>query len=161
MSLCPCGSQQHYQDCCQPFHTGASTAKTAEQLMRSRYSAFVKKLATYLLDTHQHSTDTRAQLAETFAHTQWTKLEIVSVEKGSEQDCEGRVEFIASYRSPEGTGQLHENSRFVKENSRWLYVDREMKHQPEGPDKQPAMEKIGRNDPCWCGSGKKSKKCHH
>jgi uncharacterized protein YecA (UPF0149 family) len=20
--------------------------------------------------------------------------------------------------------------------------------------------KIGRNDPCWCGSGKKYKKCH-
>jgi preprotein translocase subunit SecA len=21
-------------------------------------------------------------------------------------------------------------------------------------------EQIGRNDPCWCGSGKKFKKCH-
>jgi preprotein translocase subunit SecA len=21
-------------------------------------------------------------------------------------------------------------------------------------------EQIGRNDPCWCGSGKKYKKCH-
>ena len=21
-------------------------------------------------------------------------------------------------------------------------------------------EKFGRNDPCWCGSGKKFKKCH-
>jgi preprotein translocase subunit SecA len=21
-------------------------------------------------------------------------------------------------------------------------------------------ERVGRNDPCWCGSGKKYKKCH-
>ena len=25
---------------------------------------------------------------------------------------------------------------------------------------RPANQKIGRNDPCWCGSGKKFKKCH-
>jgi len=25
---------------------------------------------------------------------------------------------------------------------------------------RPSNEKIGRNDPCWCGSGKKFKKCH-
>jgi len=25
---------------------------------------------------------------------------------------------------------------------------------------QPATKKLGRNDPCWCGSGKKWKKCH-
>jgi len=23
-----------------------------------------------------------------------------------------------------------------------------------------AVDQIGRNDPCWCGSGKKFKKCH-
>jgi preprotein translocase subunit SecA len=23
-----------------------------------------------------------------------------------------------------------------------------------------ARDNIGRNDPCWCGSGKKFKKCH-
>ncbi|HEV7845562.1 MAG TPA: SEC-C metal-binding domain-containing protein, partial [Thermoleophilaceae bacterium] len=39
----------------------------------------------------------------------------------------------------------------------------------EAVEAQPALvetrrledsEKIGRNDPCWCGSGKKFKKCH-
>ena len=25
----------------------------------------------------------------------------------------------------------------------------------------PTGEKIGRNDPCYCGSGKKYKKCHY
>jgi preprotein translocase subunit SecA len=28
------------------------------------------------------------------------------------------------------------------------------------PGYTPTGEKIGRNDPCWCGSGAKYKKCH-
>lgn len=161
MTLCPCGSQKNYQDCCQPLHNGSCTAKTAEQLMRSRYSAFVIKLPTYLINTHQHNVDTVAQLEETFTNTHWKQLEIVSIERGREQDSEGRVEFIASFESPEGAGQLHENSRFVKENGRWLYVDGDIKPALGQAGKQSTIAKIGRNDPCWCGSGKKSKKCHH
>jgi preprotein translocase subunit SecA len=30
----------------------------------------------------------------------------------------------------------------------------------EAKNKIPAASKLGRNDPCWCGSGKKYKKCH-
>ena len=30
-----------------------------------------------------------------------------------------------------------------------------------GSKEQPGeIPKLGRNDPCWCGSGKKYKKCH-
>ena len=29
------------------------------------------------------------------------------------------------------------------------------------PKKAVKKEKLGRNDPCWCGSGKKWKKCHY
>jgi preprotein translocase subunit SecA len=30
----------------------------------------------------------------------------------------------------------------------------------EAPQPVRAGPKIGRNDPCWCGSGKKYKRCH-
>ena len=51
MELCPCGSEIEYQKCCEPCHTGAAPAKTAEALMRSRYSAYVKGAIDYLIDT--------------------------------------------------------------------------------------------------------------
>lgn len=45
--LCPCGSNQYYSDCCQRFWATQQTAQTAEQLMRSRYTAFVLEKAQY------------------------------------------------------------------------------------------------------------------
>lgn len=120
---------------------------TAEALMRSRYSAFVLKLSDYLSATWHPSTRPDS-LDIGNDDTVWQRLVIVSTEKGSEADRDGVVEFAAFYSG----GQLHERSRFVKEDGRWFYV--------EG-DILPliASEKVGRNDPCPCGSGKKYKKC--
>ena len=83
-------------------------------------------------------------------------MEIVATEKGTEQDDEGLVEFIARY-SVNGTDfEHHERSYFQRIDGEWKFIDGELvKPEPivrESP-------KVGRNDPCPCGSGKKYKKC--
>ena len=50
--LCPCCSSKNYGDCCNLFLGSSTSAPTAEQLMRSRYTAFVLEKALYLVETH-------------------------------------------------------------------------------------------------------------
>lgn len=117
--------------------------------MRSRYSAFCEGNVEYLLQTHLEDTpspDAEKQIRATTANTQWLKLEVLNA---SQSGNAGVVEFIAFYRDNRGAGQLHERSNFIRKDERWFYVD--------GSHLPPV--KIQRNDPCWCGSGKKFKKC--
>lgn len=150
---CPCGSGNPYSNCCGIYHLGEAIPTTAEQLMRSRYSAFEKKLPVYLLDTLHPSkrrTDELTKLQQAVAQGSWLGLQIVSCRDGLVNHDTGHVAFRATY---EETGQpaiLEENSRFIKEDGRWYYVDGQF-----APDHLP-----GRNAPCWCGTGKKYKKCH-
>lgn len=120
--------------------------------MRSRYTAFCKRHVDYLIATlhpSRRQADDRAALAATIDRHQWLGLRVLDVQQGRRADDAGYVEFVAYFEgSP--IGQLHERSRFVKEDGRWFYVDGE----------HMAPVKTGRNDPCWCGSGKKYKKCH-
>lgn len=146
---CPCGRDQSYANCCQPIHLGQQTAADAETLMRSRYSAFVKHDIDYLLNTlhpDKRQPVDRQTLQGTCQRTQWLGLKIIDF-KAHQNTAE--VEFIAFY-DDKPIGQLHERSRFVFENDRWLYVD---------GDLLPA-EKISRNAVCFCGSGDKFKRCH-
>ena len=150
---CPCCSEKMYQHCCLPFHQKAQRPETAEQLMRSRYSAFHLQLACYLLETRHSSQchlDTLEQLQQTFASTRWLRLDILKTEKGLTTDCIGYVTFAAHYLSVPTTQNkehvLIENSQFRKEQGQWFYVG--------------GNDIIGRNVRCWCGSGKKFKKCH-
>ena len=149
---CPCGSEKDYQICCEPLHKGKANAKTAEQLMRSRYAAYSKGLVDYLIQTlhpsKRNSTDRQA-LQNAVSNSEWLRLEIHAVEGGSINDDQGFVEFSAYYQE-EQFGILREKSRFLKEDGQWFYVDGEFK-KPQLP---------GRNDPCWCGSNRKYKKCH-
>lgn len=149
MSTCPCGSTQPLSQCCGPLHNG-HVATSAEQLMRSRYSAFVLGLGDYLV--HSWHPDflgglTADQLSQ--RDTQWDGLEILSAQGGQDDDT-GMVEFKAWFREGDERHCLHERSRFVRYQGRWVYADGEQ---------DPAPLKIGRNDPCLCGSGKKYKKC--
>ena len=146
---CPCGSGQSYDDCCGRYHSNKALPETAEQLMRSRYCAFVLKLDQYLINTRhpgKRQQDTIAQLQHTFANTIWLGLEILSKEKGTRADKDGFVSFAASYKDNNGEDVLYERSCFHKEGDQWYYVEGNFD--------------LGRNDPCWCGSGKKFKKCH-
>jgi len=115
--------------------------------MRSRYSAYVLKLSTYLAETWHPSTRP-TNLDLTADTTAWQGLEIIACEDGIGDSHGGYVEFVAQYAG----GQLHERSRFLQEGGRWFYVDGEIL-----PPLPPA--KVGRNDPCPCGSGIKYKRC--
>lgn len=129
-----------------------SVAPTAEALMRSRYVAYCKGNIDYLVATRHPSKrtfDDRINLLKSVKTTVWESLTILGTRKGLKGDANGYVEFMAVHSQPEW-GQLHERSKFVKNNDRWFYVDGEML--------PPVWPK--RNQPCWCGSGKKFKHCH-
>ncbi|MFJ5862081.1 YchJ family protein [Pseudarthrobacter sp. NPDC092439] len=118
---CPCLSGEQYGACCGRFHSGRAKAATAEQLMRSRYSAFALLDADYLLLTHHPDTVPAELVLE--PDMEWRRLDIVSTSRGGPLDTEGMVEFKAYYRQGDERGILHEASRFVREGGRWYYVD--------------------------------------
>ncbi len=114
---CPCGSGQPYADCCGRLHAGRALASTAEELMRSRYSAFAVGDADYLYRTWHPRT--RPDVVRLDAAVTWLSLQIVQAE-------EDIVEFVARYRGPDGHGSLHERSRFARRAGRWFYLDGEV-----------------------------------
>lgn len=154
MATCPCNPEKNFDDCCGPYLSGAATAPTAEALMRSRYSAYVRGNFSYLTNTWHPSSRGSAPDFGAMAGIRWTGLQIVQIEFGGQDDREGMVEFIVSYQKSGKELFLHEKSRFSRENGCWFYVDGDFVRQ------QPARTtKIGRNEPCPCGSGRKYKKC--
>lgn len=159
MNQCPCNSGNSYDDCCGAVIGGRRTAATAEALMRSRYSAFAKKEIDYLKESlhpdHRHDYDPVAtrQWAE---NSEWLNLEVVEAKGGSENDDEGTVEFIASYRQKGTRLAHHELGNFKRTRGRWYYTDGKLVTPGTVRNESP---KVGRNDPCPCGSGKKYKKC--
>jgi SEC-C motif domain protein len=118
---CPCGTGLPYAGCCRRLHDGTATAATAEQLMRSRYSAFAVGDAGYLLRTWHPDTRPRSLRLDPEVH--WTGLEILATTGGRLLDPEGTVEFRASRLSAGRPGAQHELSRFVREDGRWRYLD--------------------------------------
>ena len=118
---CPCGSGLPYAECCDRLHDGSTTAATAEQLMRSRYSAFAVGEAAYLLATW-HPT-TRPRTLDLDPAVRWTGLEVLATTGGTLLATEGTVEFRAHHVIDRVAGAQHENSRFVREGGRWLYLD--------------------------------------
>lgn len=128
--------------------------------MRSRYSAFCVRNSDYLLRTlhpSRRQPDTQAELNRLFPQQRWVCLEILSTQRGNCGDNHGEVEFLAWYLAGADTelSVLHERSTFVRDRDAWLYLEGTTPAQP--PRKQP---NIGRNSPCWCGSGAKFKHCH-
>ena len=125
-SLCPCKSKLRYAVCCMPFHSGRGRPETAEQLMRSRYSAYFFRLVDYLVDTtHPDTRDQglRRELEQSIHEVNWSFLTIVGVSKGGEEDKTGKVEFIAEYFHQGQPNQLHERSRFKRFKGVWKYLD--------------------------------------
>lgn len=113
---CPCGVALPYDGCCGPLHRGEVTAGTAEALMRSRYSAFVRGDAAYLLASWHPST--RPARLDLDPRARWQGLEVLEA-IGGVFDAEGVVEFRARH----ARGVQHERSRFRRENGRWYYLD--------------------------------------
>jgi len=118
---CPCLSGLPYDTCCGRLHAGAAIAQTAEQLMRSRFSAFAVGDPDYLLATWHPST--RPAALELVDGRRWYRLDILATHEGGPFDMQGVVEFEAFYRAPTGAGSQHEISRFGRDGGRWLYLD--------------------------------------
>jgi SEC-C motif-containing protein len=122
---CPCGSQDPeastYVTCCGPFHhhVPATLAPTPEALMRSRYSAYVLGLIDYLLATWHPST---APGDLELSPLKWLGLEVRHAQEAGDA---GVVEFIARYKINGKAERIHETSRFVRVDGRWLYIDGE------------------------------------
>lgn len=122
-ATCPCGAGPAYADCCGPLHAGSRQAETAEELMRSRYAAYVFRNGDYLFRTWHPAT--RPADVDPGDLT-WTGLEILDTVDGEPADRDGVVEFVAHYRSGRATSRLHERSRFERRASRWFYLDGEI-----------------------------------
>lgn len=151
---CPCGSNKKKEYCCGKYLEGKELPASAEQLMRSRYTAFYSGNINYIIATlhpdKRQPTD-RTELAKTIASTQWLNLTIVATNQGKIRDRSGTVEFVAAFRDTTGKArQLHEKSRFTKQEGKWFYLDGDIL-----PDYIPPN-----NAKCWCGSNKKYQKCH-
>ncbi len=121
--------------------------------MRSRYSAFVLQDENYLLKTWHISTRPAQFEFESGNGMRWVGLNIVSTVAGKANDETGTVEFIARYTLNRHIEVLHETSRFLQAAGQWYYLDGDI-HSNENN-----INKIGRNAPCPCGSGKKHKRC--
>ena len=149
---CPCGSLP-YSECCQLLHLGKKTAQTAEQLMRSRYSAFAKQEIDYIVKTtalgQQKALDVKA-IADWSKANSWLKLEIVQTQEKLDKN-HAQVEFKAHYSDANDQTEKvqihHEVSHFVKHDGAWYFLD-------PTTDQQITMKQ-----PCICGSGKKFKQC--
>ena len=158
---CPCDSGKTYTTCCEPFLTGQDYPETIEKLMRSRYTAFTKVEMDYILETHDPKTrnetdmDANREWAET---ANWQGLEILDVAHGGPKDQEGFIEFKAFYAEGDGDDvfEHHEVGEFVKRQGKWYFHDGQDLNQETYVREEP---KVGRNEPCSCGSGKKFKKC--
>ena len=121
---CFCNSSQLFEYCCQPIILGKRIAETAEQLMRSRYSAFVVANINYLMNTHHPSTrpsKEKKSILKWARSVKWMGLEILHTKQGQADDNEGFVEFKASFIEDGTLANIHENSFFVKENGKWYY----------------------------------------
>ncbi|AYF73871.1 hypothetical protein D7D52_08340 [Nocardia yunnanensis] len=121
---CPCGLPAAYVDCCGRLHRGEVTAGTAEQVMRSRFSAFAVRDEAYLL--RSWDPETRPADVDFDPAMRWERLEILGTTGGGMFHTEGTVEFRAHYRVRGAAGELHERSRFRRDRGAWVYLDGEI-----------------------------------
>jgi SEC-C motif domain protein len=150
---CPCCSGNPYSDCCEPRLNGTLPAPTAEALMRSRYTAFTRGNIDYLIATlHPKSRrpDDKRRHRQTINQTQWIRLTVLKTQKGQASDKTGIVEFVAEFRDTQVMGfaaaevkQLHERSRFVREQDQWFYVDGDVLPPVKLPPNRASLGGIG------------------
>ena len=120
MENCFCGNNQPFSACCESFLLKKSKPSTAEQLMRSRYTAYVVKAIDYLMDTthpSQRKYYSKNALLKWANQCQWKRLQIL-------MSTVNEVAFSAVYA--DSKGNLHEHrewSTFIFENGSWYYLE--------------------------------------
>lgn len=149
MEACPCGSGKGESTCCGSFINNDRIPTTPEELMRSRYTAYVRLNLAYIAATMKPPASNHFNKEITLqwaSQLKWLGLEVIQsrIEKNR-----GWVEFKAYYQEQGQKHCLHERSKFERgDDTRWYYMD-----------SQTPSSRISRNDPCPCGSNKKYKKC--
>ena len=117
---CPCNPTKLYKDCCKKAHNNIESVISAEQLMRSRYSAFVLADIKYLQKSHHSATRLSKkeykELEKWTKSVEWVKLEITNATKDT-------VSFKAFFIENGKLESIQENSNFCKENNYWVYLD--------------------------------------
>lgn len=153
---CPCGSKQTYNHCCEIFISGQQQARTPEELMRSRYTAFSLADIDYIQKTmakrivEDYDADSTKKWAESLT---WLGLTVKKSYMDPANSNKGYVEFEAKARDKAGNiKRWQELSEFKNIDGNWFYSEA---HPPENSQ----TSTIGRNEKCNCGSGKKYKKC--
>ncbi len=155
---CYCGSGKSFAECCEPVIKGEAAARTPEELMRARFSAHcIKDYGFLVTSTHPDHRDgvSEGEIAEWATHVAWTDLEVHSATPGVTDD-EGNVSFTAHFTIKDTAQELREDASFARVDGQWFYVDGHVYGQDPYVRETP---RIGRNEPCPCGSGKKYKKC--
>jgi Uncharacterized protein conserved in bacteria len=125
LNNCPCGSGRSYATCCEPIINGKSDAHTAQELMRTRYTAFTLANVNYLMRSHHPSTrpnKERKSIEKWAKSVRWIGLTILNTQSGEANDETGYVEFKALFMENGQLQQLHERSFFQRENGKWVYV---------------------------------------
>lgn len=156
---CPCGSGFTLGACCGQYFDGIHSAPTPEALLRSRYTAHVTHHHSYLIDT-THSAykkqESEADITKWIDQLEWKGFTILTSVGGKKQDTTASIAFIAHFRVNGIPQEMRETAHFIKEDGKWFYTHGDVEGHITYTRTQP---KIGRNDPCPCGSGKKYKKC--
>ena len=123
---CLCGRPAAFKDCCGLYLDGGMLPSTAEDLMRSRYSAFALQRIDYLKETlwpkYQPGFDAFAT-AKWASDTHWAGLEVIAIERGGPNDRQGTVLFEARYLSAGQLRSHREKSLFKKSKGRWYYLE--------------------------------------
>jgi Uncharacterized protein conserved in bacteria len=155
---CYCGSGKELAACCEPIIKGESMARTPEELMRARYTAHCQREYAFLVtSTHPDHRQgvSEDEISQWASHVNWTGLEVHSATPGNTDD-EGNVSFTAHFTIKDIPQELREDAVFARVEGEWRYVDGHVYGQDPYVREAP---RIGRNEPCPCGSGKKYKKC--
>jgi SEC-C motif-containing protein len=127
--------------------------------MRSRYTAYVKHAYDHLersLSVAQRKDFSLNDAKQWAEGSEWLGLTVLRTEKGGADDTEGLVEFSARFGAGDKVHEHVEAALFGREEGRWVYTGFA---EPKGQTVRREKPKVGRNDPCPCGSGKKFKKC--
>lgn len=120
---CDCGSGKTYLACCGRLHSG-QPADSAEELMRSRYTAFSRGDVAYLLKSW--AAETRPLTLPLDPMQEWTGLTIEHHEVTGPDTA--IVRFTATWKSGNEKGRMTETSRFRREGPGWVYIDASLLH---------------------------------
>ena len=122
---CICGNSKAFDKCCGRFLASGSDAKTPEQLMRSRYSAYAHGgYGEYLLETWLPVMTSEISAAElSIKQRDWFELEVLNK---SQKGDDGFVEFKAYFKERGEVCVHHERSTFKRNKGKWYYVGGEL-----------------------------------